>query len=62
MLGEDVIRPIYVVYGEWVNLITVSAWFYEYPHCTHSDMFSSEKCTHCKWRWIKASVKCHLLS
>jgi hypothetical protein len=25
-------------YGEWVNLVIVSAWFYEHPHCTDSDI------------------------
>ena len=29
MVLADLILPIFVVYGEWVNLTIVSAWHYE---------------------------------
>ena len=34
------ILAISVVYGEWVNLVIVSAWhlFYEHRYCTDSDL------------------------
>ena len=49
----------FAVYREWVNLAIVSA--YGHPYCTDSDillLFSSDKCTHWKTLWIKASAKC----
>ena len=35
---KHLILAIFVVYGEWVNLVIVSAWHNEHPYCTYSDI------------------------
>ena len=38
---QHLILAVFVVYGEWVNLVIVSAWhyrFYEHPYCTDRDI------------------------
>ena len=56
------ILAIFVAYGEWVNLVSVSAWhlvlwtslMYRQRYVVSH---SYDKCTYCKSRWIKASAK-----
>ena len=55
--------PIFVVYGEWVNLVIVSnsvlaARFCELPYCTDRDILFLFFRQICMSLWIKASAKC----
>ena len=34
------VRAIFVIYGQWVNLAIVSAWFHAHPYCTDGDILS----------------------